>query len=253
MSDMEAFRVAFKADLEEFAADIADGFERYHAIGDPACRMEGVIEQLFAVLNFVERWVDPPVRLVPLREHLNELIDRHMSRHGNGRDPTGVTQTMRRANAVTLMQLEFEAQGRKDEGSAARKAVAAFSGVSASQIISWRKRAQAKEPPDPALKMVVKQCLEFWEEPTPKPRTGGGFKTGTEIDKRLAECAWVYPSELQALIGEPTVIPDGRSSPCPRSRKPVTNQSATNSKSGSTLAAPRQPRTGSPAISPSLS
>jgi hypothetical protein len=61
------------------------------------------------------------------------------------------------------MQLEFEAQGSKDEQGAARKAAEAFSGISLSQIISWRKRAQAKEPRDPALKMAVKQCLEFWK------------------------------------------------------------------------------------------
>jgi hypothetical protein len=101
MTDIEAFRAAFRADLEEFAADITDGFERYHAIDDPACRMDGVIEQLYAVLNFVERWIDPPVRLLPLREHLNELMSRQMSRHGNGRDPVGVTQTMRRARRNT--------------------------------------------------------------------------------------------------------------------------------------------------------
>ena len=201
MSDIEAFRAVFKAALEEFAADIADGFERYHAIGDPVCRVDGVMEQLLAVLNFVERWVDSPVRLVPLREHLNELMDRQMSRHGNGRDPAGVTQTMRRAHAVTLMQREFEAQGRKDEESAARKAVAAFSGISASQIISWRKPAQAKEPRDPALKMVVKWCPEFWKSQHQDAGQAAALKQALKSKKGWPSAR--LRGDTQTVIGKP--------------------------------------------------
>jgi hypothetical protein len=158
VTDAEAFLAKLKAHLAEFNADLAASAERYT---DPAQQAEAIAEQLYAVLRLVEPWVKPPATLFPLWDHLQKLVERQHSRHGHGADPVRLAETMRRALALVLMELEFLARGRRDEKKAADEAADAYPPFTGGQLINWRKRANSGR--EPILEAARDQWLAFWQ------------------------------------------------------------------------------------------
>ena len=65
-----------KTIVEQFKADLTDGLARYNAKDLPAGRLDGIIEQLLAMIRFIEATVDGTSELLaPLRAHAEDLMN----------------------------------------------------------------------------------------------------------------------------------------------------------------------------------
>jgi len=153
-----------KTIVEQFKADLTDGLARYNAKDLPAGRLDGIIEQLLAMIRFIEATVDGTSELLaPLRAHAEDLMN---LQHGHqpqgllpgahqGHPPLTVQETMRRGLAIAVM--ENAMHNGKSENSAASAAARQFPGTRAGQIKNWRKKAKG----DPALKNAAERGL-WW-------------------------------------------------------------------------------------------
>lgn len=150
--------------IEQYKADLADGLARHHARDLPAGRMDGIIEQLLATIQFVTATVDGTSDLLaPLRAHVEDLMNLQHGHRPNGlmpgahlgQPPLTVQETLRRGLAVAVMEAAMD--NGESKNSAARTAAQQFE-TTMGQVKSWRKKAKGNQ--DPALKVAFEQGLQ---------------------------------------------------------------------------------------------